>query len=168
MKKLFDAVSKTLISLQIIALLLTINIFAQKQTVYFPNAGDNWEKRTPPQVGIDAAKLKEAIDFAIANEAKAPRDMELAQAQTFGREPFGEAIGVQKTRGEMTGIIIKNGYIIAEWGEPFRVDMTHSVTKSFLTSVVGLAFDRKIIKDLNAPVYQEMAPVLGIQSARKI
>ena len=60
----------------------------------------------------------------------------------------------------MTGIIIKNGYIIAEWGEPFRVDMTHSVTKSFLTSVVGLAFDRKIIKDLNAPVYKEMAPIL--------
>ena len=161
MKKLFDAVSKTLISLQIIALLLTINIFAQKQTVYFPNVGDNWEKRTPPQVGIDAAKLKSAIDFAIANEAKAPHDMELAQAQTFGREPFGKAVGVQKTRGGMTGIIIKNGYIIAEWGEPFRVDMTHSVTKSFLTSVVGLAFDRKVIKDLNAPVYQEMAPVLG-------
>ena len=139
---------------------MTANLFAQKQ-IYFPNAGDNWETRTPPQVGIDAAKLKEAIDFAIENEAKAPRDMELAQAQSFGREPFGEAVGVQKPRGEMTGIIIKNGYIIAEWGEPFRVDMTHSVTKSFLTSVVGLAFDRKIIKDLNAPVYQEMAPILA-------
>ena len=47
----------------------------------------------------------------------------------------------------MTGIIIKNGYIIAEWGEPLRVDMTHSVTKSFLTATVGLAFDRKLIKE---------------------
>ena len=139
---------------------MTVNVFAQKQN-YFPNAGDDWEKRMPPQVGVDAAKLKEAIDFAIANEAKAPRDMELAQAQSFGREPFGEAIGVQKPRGEMTGIVIKNGYIVAEWGEPFRVDMTHSVTKSFITATVGLAFDRKIIRDLNAPVYKEMAPVLA-------
>ena len=56
-------------------------------------------------------------------------------------------------------MVIKNGYIVAEWGEPFRVDMTHSVTKSFLSATVGLAFDRKIIKDLKSPVYLEMAPV---------
>ncbi len=152
------------ISIQVFFLILSVNIHAQNHkhsTNYFPNAGDDWEKRTPLQVGIDADKLKAAINFAVQNETKLPRDMELAQAQTFGREPFGEAVGAQKPRGEMTGIVIKNGYIIAEWGEPFRVDMTHSVTKSFLTSVVGLAFDRKIIKDLNAPVHKEMAPVLA-------
>lgn len=159
MSKFFRVLSKTIVSVQIIGMLLSINMFAQRQ-VYYPNATDDWEKKTPAQVQIDADKLKVAIDFAVANEAKAPRDIELAQAQTFGREPFGEAVGVQKPRGEMTGIIIKNGYIVAEWGEPLRVDMTHSVTKSFVTAVVGLAFDRKLIKDLNAPVYKEMAPVL--------
>jgi hypothetical protein len=133
------------------------NNFAQK--TYYP-AVDGWEKRTPEQAKFDSAKLKEAIDFAIQSEAKAPRDMELSLTQTFGREPFGEIIGVTKPRGEMTGIIIRNGYIVAEWGEPFRVDMTHSVTKSFLSTVVGLAFDRKMIKSLNTPLYQEIAPVL--------
>ena len=83
----------------------------------------------------------------------------LSQAQTFGREPFGDIIGPTKPRGDMTGIVIKNGYIIAEWGEPFRVDMTHSVTKSFITATIGLAFDRKLIKDLKLPVYKEMAPI---------
>lgn len=133
------------------------NNFAQK--TYYP-AVDGWEKRTPEQAKFDAVKLKEAIDFAVTSEAKAPRDMELALTQTFGREPFGELIGVTKPRGDMTGIIIRNGYIVAEWGEPFRVDMTHSVTKSFLSTVVGLAFDRKMIKSLQTPVYQEIAPVL--------
>jgi len=166
MSKFFRVLSKTVISIQIIGLLLSVNIFAQRQ-VYFPNAGDGWERKTPAQVQIDADKLKAAIDFAVQNEAKAPRDMELAQAQTFGREPFGEAVGVQKPRGEMTGIIIKNGYIVAEWGEPFRVDMTHSVTKCFISAIVGLAFDRKIIKDLNAPVYKEMAPVLAYNPLEK-
>ncbi len=151
---------KTLISLQIFAVLLAADIFAQKQ-IYFPNAGEDWEKRTPLQTGFDAEKLKAAIDFAIQSEAKAPRDMELAQTQSFGREPFGEAVGVQKTRGAMTGIVIKNGYIIAEWGEPLRVDMTHSVTKSFISAVIGLAYDKKIIRDLNAPVDKEMAPILA-------
>ncbi len=134
------------------------NSHAQK--VYFPPAAD-WEKRTPEQAKFDAAKLKEAIDFAVAGEAKAPRDMELSLTQTFGREPFGEIVGATKPRGDMTGIIIKNGYIVAEWGEPFRVDMTHSVTKSFLSTVVGLAYDRKLIRNLQAPVYQEIAPILA-------
>src|SRR5215203_1003723 len=74
--------------------------FAQKN--YFP-ARETWETRTPEQAKFDAAKLKEAIDFAVSNEAKAPRDMELAQTQTFGREPFGEIIGATKPRGDMTG-----------------------------------------------------------------
>ncbi len=135
---------------------LSISSYAQK--TYFPTS-EKWETRTAEQSKFNAAKLKEAIEFAKVNEAKAPRDQELSQAQTFGREPFGESVGAYKTRGEMTGIIIKNGYIVAEWGEPLRVDMTHSVTKSFLTSVVGLAFDRKLIANLQTPVYKEIAPV---------
>ena len=109
---------------------------------------------------MDAAKLKETIDFAVANEAKTPRDWDLAQAQTFGREPFGAIIGATKPRGAMTGIVIRNGYIVAEWGEPFRVDMTHSVTKSFLSTVVGLAFDRKMIRSLNDRAADYSAPIV--------
>ncbi len=116
---------------------------------------------------MDAAKLKEAVDFAVASEAKAPRDMELAQTQTFGREPFGENIGANSPRGAMTGIILRNGYLVAEWGEPFRVDMTHSVTKSFLSAVVGIAVERGLIKDLNAPVNKEMAPILAYNPNEK-
>lgn len=127
------------------AIVFTASAFSQ--TTYFPPAGA-WERRTPEQVKFDPAKLKEAVDFAIASEAKNPRSQELGQAQTFGREPFGEGIGLFKDRGDATGIVIRNGYIVAEWGEPGRVDMTHSVTKSFLSAVVGLAFDRKLIRSL--------------------
>ncbi|MCA1639973.1 MAG: serine hydrolase [Acidobacteria bacterium] len=141
-------------------LLLTCGFaeFGFTQKVYYP-ASENWERRTPEQARINAAKLKEAIDFAIRNESKAPRNLELAHYQIFGREPFGEAVGAFKERGDATGIIIRNGYIIAEWGDPQRVDMTFSVTKSFLSTVVGLAFDRKLVKNLQAPVYQSVAPI---------
>jgi CubicO group peptidase (beta-lactamase class C family) len=136
-----------------VLLLLSIsaNIFAQKN--YFPTA-ENWETRTPEQARFDPVKLKAAIDFAVGSEAKAPRSLELAHYQTFGREPFGEAVGPFKERGEMTGIIIRNGYIVAEWGDVNRVDMTFSVTKSFLSTVVGLAFDRKLIRSLQDPAAQ--------------
>jgi CubicO group peptidase (beta-lactamase class C family) len=42
--------------------------------------------------------------------------------------------------------------------------MTFSITKSFLSTTVGLAFDRGLIPDLNAPVHRMMAPVLPIST----
>lgn len=138
-------------------LLFSINLFAQKS--YYPTA-ENWETRTAEQAKFDAEKLKSAIEFAKQSENKVPRDMELAQAQSFGREPLGEPIGVFKPRGDQTGIIIRNGYIVAEWGDVNRVDMTHSVTKSFLSTVVGLAFDRKLIRSLQDKAVDYSAPVL--------
>jgi CubicO group peptidase (beta-lactamase class C family) len=129
------------------------------QLIYFPPAGDGWERRAPEQAKMDAGKLKEAIDFAVLSESKTPRNLELAHYQTFGREPFGEAVGAFKERGAATGIIMRNGYIVAEWGEPNRVDMTFSVTKSFVSTVVGLAFDRRMIKSLQDRASETDAPV---------
>ncbi len=134
-------------SVFLIIVLLLFPHLAEAQSNYTPPPGA-WERRTAERAGLDSTRLKEAVAFAIANEAKSPRSQELGQAQTFGRKPFGEGIGIFKDRGDATGIIIRNGYIVAEWGEPNRVDMTHSVTKSFLSATVGLAFDRKLIRSL--------------------
>ena len=48
----------------------------------------------------------------------------------------------------MTGLVIRHGDVVAEWGDPTRVDMTHSVTKTFLTTVVGLAWQQGRIRNL--------------------
>ncbi|MFQ6046543.1 MAG: serine hydrolase domain-containing protein [Gemmatimonadales bacterium] len=121
--------------------------------VYYPARGPAWERRPPEQVGMDAGLLEQAIEFAKANEAEASRNLEANHYMSFGREPYGEAIGPFKPRGEMTGVIVRHGYIVAEWGEPFRVDMTFSVTKSFLSTTVGLAYDRGLIRSLDDPVH---------------
>ena len=145
-----------------VALLLASSAQAQRGAVYYPGPGDDWQRRTPQQVGMDAALLDSAVAFARANESTAPRDLELAHHQTFGREPFGEPVGPFETRGDPTGVIIRNGYIVAEWGDPRRVDMTFSVTKSFVSTVVGLAVDRGMIRSVNDPVDPYMAPVFVI------
>ena len=126
---------------------------------YYPPAG-SWETRRPEQVGMNAARLQEAVNFALASESTAPRDLELAHYTTFGREPFGHAVGPFRERGDPTGIIIRNGYIVAEWGDPERVDMTFSVTKSFVSSTVGLAVDRGLIRSIDDPVHAYVGPVL--------
>src|SRR5262245_6829953 len=84
--------------------------------VYYPDA--TWQRRNAAEAGIDAQLLKDAIDFAIANETTNPRDLKLNHYRTFGREPFGEAIGPIKDRGDLTGLVVHKGYIVAEWGEP--------------------------------------------------
>ncbi|MBV9214576.1 MAG: serine hydrolase [Acidobacteria bacterium] len=136
------------------------------QSNYFPPAG-SWERKSPEQVKMDSARLKEAIDFAVASEAKAPRSQELALTQTFGLAPFGELVGPTKDRGAPTGLVIRNGYIVAEWGEPSRVDMTHSVTKSFLSAVVGIAFDRHMIRSLQDRVIDYDAPIVPYQPGQR-
>lgn len=145
------------------AFLLTgILAFAQTKTTnttaYFPPRGE-WKQVSPAEMGLDAAQLQQAIQFAKDNESKAPRNMEIAQALSFGKEPFGEGIGPFADRGEPTGIIVYKGYIVAEWGEPSRVDMTHSVTKSFLSAVVGLAVDRGLIRSVYDTVAAYVPPI---------
>ncbi len=138
--------------------LVVLPPFAQAAAPHYPDR--EWEQRSPADAGFDPARLKDAIDFAVANESRSPRDLLMAHYQTFGREPFGVAIGPFQERGEPTGVIVRGGYLVAQWGEPARVDMTYSVTKSFLSSVVGVAFDRGMIRSIDDPVRDYVGPIL--------
>lgn len=142
-------------------LLLAIARPLRAQT-YFPPAG-SWEHRTPAQVGLSQAAVDSAVKIAIANESTSPRDLLQNHLQTFGREPFGEAIGPLRERGGAAGLIVKRGYIVAEWGDVDRVDITNSVTKSFLSTTVGLAWDRKMIRDLKDTVRSYMTPIVALK-----
>lgn len=147
----------------LLAALFVVSHTAQSQKnkdVYFPQA-DHWERKDPASLGLDPTLLKEAIDFAQANESSASKDLKEAHYQSsFAREPFGFPIGPLKVRGASSGLIVKNGYIVAEWGTPERVDLTFSVAKSFLSTVAGLAVEERLIKDVNDKVYTYMAPVI--------
>ena len=142
-----------------VTLLFAVAASAAAQQTYFPPRGD-WQRRTPEQMKIDPAALKAAVDFSIASESTAPRDLEQDHRLSWGREPYDEPLGPFRTRGPQTGLIIKDGYIVAEWGEVERADMTFSVTKSVLSTTVGLAFDDGLIRDVHDPVRNYMPPVV--------
>lgn len=152
--------ARTTASIAALTVLLScLAVPAAAQAVYWPGPHDEWERRSPEQVGLDPRAIADAVAFAQQNEARAPRDLELAHYQSFGREPFGDAIGPFKDRGDPAGLILRHGYIVAEWGDTHRVDLTFSVTKSFLSTVVGLAYDRGMIRDVHHTVREYMAPV---------
>ena len=135
----------------------SLHALAQKST-YFP-ALNQWEHRSPSFFNIDSNKIKEAISFAQNHENTLPKNQWLSQAMQFGKEPFSDPIGPMADRGPAAGIIIYKGYIIAEWGNPSSVEITHSVTKSMVSSVVGLAFDRGIIRSLDDKVFTYLPPI---------
>jgi hypothetical protein len=72
------------------------------------------------------------------------RDLRIANLSPT-REPDYKIVGPMKERGGPAGVILKNGYIVAQWGDIHRVDMTFS-NKSFLSTTAGLAIDKGLIK----------------------
>jgi CubicO group peptidase (beta-lactamase class C family) len=127
-------------------LLYTSNLDAQskkqKETFpdYFPPYRE-WERRQPEELGADTNLLNEAINFAIENEIDYPKDLRIPILQAYGREPGFRIMGPVTDRGGTAGVVIVKGYIVASWGDLEKPDLTFSATKSYLSTVAGLAWD---------------------------
>lgn len=122
--------------------------------VVFPPPG-TWPLVEPAErerLGFDLERLDAAVRGAIAREARTPNDLQEFIATTLANEPHGEIVGPVKDRGPATGLVVRSGHLVARWGDPDRVDMTFSVTKTYLSTVVGVAFDQGLVPDLDAPV----------------
>ncbi|WP_057935923.1 serine hydrolase domain-containing protein [Algoriphagus resistens] len=152
---------------QVYSLLLLFSLVTAVQAqTYFP-AKNNWETKSPESMGLDAAKIQKAIDFALTHESQENPNLKIAHYEGgFGREPFGYPVGPMKTRGPATGLIIYKGYVVGEWGDPDRVDLTFSVAKSFLSTTAGLAVEAGLISDENDLVYPYMAPIYPYDPSR--
>ena len=131
-------------------ILLGFNTNAQK--MYFPKQNEDWKQLEQLGKSIDVQKMEAAVQFAKDNEYTGSRDLRIAILKGFSREPFHQLLGPTKKRGGPAGMILKNGYLVTSWGDTKRVDMTFSVTKSFLSTVAGLAYDKRLIEDTDDKV----------------
>jgi len=119
---------------------------------YYPGPDHTWERQQPEAVGIDSFLLKEAV--TLANDPAHtgyPPDLGRHLPAIHGGRRYddGVILGPTKTHGPVSGIVLRHGYLVDEWGEPECVDMTFSITKSFLSTVAGLAWDRGLIRDVH-------------------
>ena len=103
---------------------------------------------------MNAPALAEAFKFAEAHSTPWPTDLRKMLADTVESQPEGEITGPTKPRGTLNGLVIRNGYIVWEHGDTRRVDMTFSATKSYVSTTVGLAVDRGIIRNVQDPMRQ--------------
>jgi CubicO group peptidase (beta-lactamase class C family) len=122
---------------------------------YYPPRGE-WQQQSPDAAGMNKATLEQAIAYAVANENPATKDLAVDLAAQWGKEPFDALVGPVRPRAALNGIVIRHGAVVAEWGDTRRVDMTFSVTKSFLSTIIGIAWQRGLIRDLHDHVVDYM------------
>ena len=138
---------KLLLSLSVMSTLA----LAENDQQYYPPTND-WQTVPPQQADLNPKHLDSAIQFALDNEYSGSRDLRIAILKGFEREPFHEILGPTKKRGGPAGLIIRNGYIAGQWGDIDRIDMTFSVTKSYLSTIAGLASDKGLIQSVEDKV----------------
>src|SRR5262245_58425340 len=97
---------------------------------------DEWQTKRPGDVGMNADAIGTAIAYHRAHESPWRRDFLTASGRYIGvaDEPASEAdvLGPVRPRGGPNGIVLRHGYVIAEWGDTGRVDMSFSMAKSYL------------------------------------
>ena len=125
-------------------------LFADAQIAYYPDTA--WQVKTPAELKMNKLSLDSAVKFALTHENEVEKDLRIANLKEYSNEPDYKIIGPMKERGGPAGLIIKNGYIVAQWGDITRVDMTFSATKSFLSTTAGLAIDNGLIKNVSDKV----------------
>jgi CubicO group peptidase (beta-lactamase class C family) len=111
---------------------------------------------------MSATALAAAAAFARQSECDWPASLYLPDGRYVGtahvndKPPHDQAIGVVRPRGGASGIVLRAGRIVAEWGDTHRADTTFSVAKSYLSIVAGLAFDDGRIRSLDDRVADYM------------
>src|SRR4051812_31868522 len=134
---------------RILAFILTLAALAApagaQARPYFPPAGQ-WATASPSAMGLDSAKLADAVAYALSHGSN--WDFDRDQVRTFG-PPLGP---LPKQRASTNGLVIRHGYIVASFGDVKANDPVYSVAKSFLSTVAGVAVDRKLIRNVNDPV----------------
>jgi len=107
-----------------------------------------WKRAMPGETGLAQAAVAAAARHASENETPWSRDLAQMVASDFQEQPpWNETLGPVRPRGGPNGLLLRHGYVVAEWGDTARVDMTFSVAKSYLSILAGLAWDRGLIKD---------------------
>lgn len=135
----------------VLAVLFSLAVFnSNAQSLYYPDTA--WQVKQPGELKMNVALLDSAVSLALRSENKVDRDLRIANMKAYANEPDYKIIGPMKQRGGPAGLVIKNGYIVAQWGDLNRVDMTFSATKSYLSTVAGLAVDSGLIKSVSDKV----------------
>ena len=112
----------------------------------------------PAALGLDSARLAAAVAFAREHESRWPKSLYTEDGRYYPTvyvgepAPWNEVTGPVRSWVGASGLLLRAGRVVAEWGDTARVDMTFSVAKSYLAVLAGLAVQDGLIPDVDEPV----------------
>jgi CubicO group peptidase (beta-lactamase class C family) len=117
---------------------------------------------------MPGSRFDEAVEFAQEHEVDWTRDPH-AEPDRWGVHrtdppPWNRLFGPVHARGPVSGVILRNGREVAQWGEPDRADLTFSVAKTYLALLAGVANRDGLLPDPDEPVVA-LLPGIGFDDA---
>lgn len=113
---------------------------------FLPPRGDGDGVVAAADNGLDPGAVADAVDFARTHETPpATTAYDHSTEDPWPGDPpeHAGALGpFPDRRGGANGLVLRNGNLVAEWGDTTRVDHCFSVAKSFLSLLAGVAVDR--------------------------
>ena len=91
----------------------------QSSATYFPDRFE-WQHKRPEEVGMNAALVAEAVKAAVSQrDHRQPRSGHRCTRRPSAGTSRSTPSSVRSSRADRpSGLIVHNGYIVAEWGEP--------------------------------------------------
>jgi hypothetical protein len=100
---------------RILAIILFYFSFFATSAQYYPDSV--WQSKSPGELKMNKQLIDSAINFALQNDSKTDYDLRIACLKAYANEPNFHILGPTRERGKPSGLIIKNGYIVAQWGD---------------------------------------------------
>ncbi|MFE7314767.1 serine hydrolase domain-containing protein [Streptomyces sp. NPDC057555] len=105
--------------------------------------------------GVEGDALARAVRRQAGRAVPGVEDMTTYLAAQVADASHREVLGPLLNGGGPSGVIVRRGHVVASWGDPHRVEMAFSATKSVLSLVAGVAFDDGLLA-LDEPVHRSV------------
>jgi CubicO group peptidase (beta-lactamase class C family) len=99
-----------------------------------------------PWAGVDARGLERAVQDQAGRPVAGAEDMTSYLAAAVSDVCHREVVGPLLDGGGASGVVLRRGTVLASWGDPARVEMAFSATKSVLSLLAGAAFDDGLLR----------------------
>ena len=94
-----------------------------------------------PVRGVDLGAVELAVAEQASRRVSGVGDMAAYLATQVGDVSHRDVLGPLLDGSGPSGVVVRRGTVLASWGDPTRVEMAFSATKSVLSLVAGVAHD---------------------------
>ncbi len=119
--------------------------------------GSEWPLVDHNDDGIDSMLVSETIARHAHRRTPGVAVMESYLGAILKDQPYRDILGPLRNASGPSGVCVHAGRLVAQWGDPTALEMSFSVTKTYLSLLVGVALSTRLIGTVDEPVRRSVA-----------